>query len=163
MDDIINIPNDFMNFSNNVYILLTDHFNVPLAQAKAGLNGLLRFLHRHGRRNLNLMTLDIWVGQRNNPNRQQAEITVQYDTANDLLDIINHLIDEGQQVSGETVDRELEGRFEIREARGKKPKKHTRHSRSRHSRSRHRRSRHSRSRHRRSRHNKRKHKKTNKR
>ena len=148
MDDIINIPNDYMKFSNNVYILLTDHFNIPLAQAKAGLNGLLRFFHRHGRINLDLMTLDIWVGQRDNHDRQEAEMNVQYDMANDLRNIIYHLISEGQQVTPETVEHELVGRFGIREARGKKPKKHTRHRRSRHRRSRHRRSRHRRSRHR---------------
>ncbi len=118
------IPDDFMKFSNNVYILLTDHFNVPPHRAQAGLNGLLRFFHRHGRRNLDLMTLDIWVGQRDNPNRQEAEMSVQYDMANDLRNIINHLIVEGQQVTPETVEHELVERFGIR-ARGKKNPKNT--------------------------------------
>lgn len=149
------IPDDFMKFSNNVYNLLTDRFNVPPHCAQAGLNGLLRFFHRHGRRNLHRMTLDIWVGQRDNPNRQEAEMSVQYDLANDLRNIINHLIFEGQQVTPETVEHELVERFGIRARGRKKPKKHTRRRRSRHRRSRHKKSRRGRSRH-----QKRKHKKT---
>ena len=131
---------------------MNDH-NIPYVDGNAALYGLLDFLNLHGRETLERMTLDIWVGQRDNPNREAAKMIVQNDVAIDLQNIINQIRDGGNNVTAQSITDRLVRRFGIRARGRKKPKKNTKH----------RRSRHRRSRRGRSRHNKRKHKKTKKR
>lgn len=137
--DNYDIPVEYINFANDVRERLND------VDGNAALYGLLDFLNLHGRRTLERMTLDIWVGQRDNPDREEAKMIVQNDVAIDLQNIIDQIRDDGNDVTARSITDRLVGRFGIRARGRKKPKKHTRRRRSRH---------------RRSRHNKRKHKKS---
>ena len=168
-----NIPNDFMNFSNEIYVPLyqllqrTGRGEIrSREEAKAGIHGLMGFFHEHDRNNLERMGINDWMGFSENPDRDAVRREMIDDIRYDLKNIIEQIIIQHPDLTPDPNDPDdlrlarsitdmLVRRFGIRARGRKKPKKHTRRRISRHRRTRHRRSRHKRSRH-----QKRKHKKT---
>ena len=154
------IPNDFMNFSNEIYVPLYQLLHADRGEIRsreeaiAGTHGLMGFFHEHDRNNLERMGINGWMGDSENPDRDAVRRDMIEDIRYDLRNIIDQH-DHNEPVTAQSITDRLVGRFGIRARGRKKPKKHTRRRRSRHRRSRHRRSRHKRSRH-----QKRKHKKT---
>lgn len=150
-----NIPNDFMNFSNEIYVPLYQLLNADRGErrsreeATAGIHGLMGFFHEHDRNNLERMGINDWMGFSENPDRDAVRREMIEDIRYDLRNIIDQH-DHNEPVTAQSITDRLVRRFGIRARGRKKPKKHTRR----------RRSRHRRTRHKRSRHQKRKHKKT---
>ena len=134
-----NIPDDFMNFSNEIYeplsqVLLEEHERVRAHEkAKAGIHGLMGFFHEHGRNNLERMGIDGWMGNNENPDRDQ----VKREIIGDVTHVLNHFIDEAPAHLhpndrndlrlAESIRDRLLGTFGIPAEGRKKPKKHRRH------------------------------------
>ncbi|MBM71928.1 MAG: hypothetical protein CL847_04005 [Crocinitomicaceae bacterium] len=180
-----NIPDDFMNFSNEIYeplyeLLLADEWRGVTArareirsreEAKAGIHGLMGFFHEHDRNNLERMGIDGWMDNIENPDHDQ----VKREIIEDVTHVLKHFIDEHPDLTpdpndpndlrlAQTITDTLVRRFGIRAEGRKKPKKHTRHRTRRnglkHKRSKHKRSKHNKTKHKGTKHKGTKHKET---
>ena len=135
-----NVPDDFMNLSNEIYeplyqLLHADRGEIrSQEEAKAGIHGLMGFFHQHDRNNLDSMGIDGWMDNIENPDHD----AVRRVRIEDITYVLKHFIDEHPDLTpdpnnpndlrlAQSITDRLVRTFGIRAEGRKKPKKHTRH------------------------------------